>query len=143
GAVLLRELPRVVGALEVVRIRITLRAQRFQLLAPFCDHLVRVEQGSVRFVHGHSPCLRLAVMKSSRSPSSTDVVLSISILVRRSLISDWSSTYERIWWPQPMSVLLSSSACFSSFLLRSSSSYSRDFRSDIASARLRCCERSF
>src|ERR1700732_5011990 len=34
----------------------------------------------------YTPCLRLAPMKSSRSPSSTAFVLLISTLVRRSLI---------------------------------------------------------
>ncbi len=40
----------------------------------------------------HTPCFRLAAMKSSRSPSSTACVLPTSWLVRRSLIRDWSST---------------------------------------------------
>ena len=59
-------------------------------------------------------------MKSSRSPSSTACVLPISTLVRKSLMRDWSSTYERIWCPQPISVLVSSIACFSSLRLRNS-----------------------
>jgi len=40
----------------------------------------------------YTPCLRLAPMKSSRSPSSTAFVLLISTLVRRSLIRLLSST---------------------------------------------------
>ena len=48
-------------------------------------------------------------MKSSRSPSRTARVLLISTFVRRSFTRLWSSTYERIWWPQPTSVLLDSS----------------------------------
>src|SRR2546425_4065583 len=46
--------------------------------------------------HRYTPCFRLAAMKSSRSPSSTACVLPTSTLVRRSLMRDWSSTYERI-----------------------------------------------
>ena len=46
-----------------------------------------------------------AGMNSSRSPSSTERVLLISTLVRRSLMRELSSTYERIWWPQPISDL--------------------------------------
>jgi hypothetical protein len=45
----------------------------------------------------YTPCLRLAPMKSSRSPSSTAFVLLISTFVRRSLMRLLSSTYERIW----------------------------------------------
>jgi peptide chain release factor 2 len=40
----------------------------------------------------HTPCLRLAVMKASRSPSNTFWVLEISTLVRKSLMRLWSST---------------------------------------------------
>ncbi|EXI72116.1 MAG: hypothetical protein AW07_03392 [Candidatus Accumulibacter sp. SK-11] len=39
-----------------------------------------------------TPCLRLASMNWSRSPSSTPCVLPTSTLVRRSLIRDWSRT---------------------------------------------------
>ncbi|MNC96169.1 hypothetical protein D3C83_134640 [compost metagenome] len=42
-----------------------------------------------------------------------------------------------------MSVFASSIFCFASFCLRSSSSYNFAFSIAIASARLRCCERSF
>jgi hypothetical protein len=45
----------------------------------------------------YTPCLRLAPMKSSRSPSSTAFVLLISTFVRKSLMRLLSSTYERIW----------------------------------------------
>ncbi len=45
----------------------------------------------------HRPCLRLAAMNWSRSPSSTFWVAEVSTLVRRSLMRLWSSTYERIW----------------------------------------------
>src|ERR1051325_3334196 len=55
----------------------------------------------------------------------------------------WSSTYERIWWPQPTSVLESSSFCCSSFCLRISCSNRRERSICQASSRLRCCERSF
>src|SRR5262249_40289583 len=44
-----------------------------------------------------TPCFGLAVMNPSRSPSNTAWVLPTSMLVRRSLMRDWSSTYERIW----------------------------------------------
>jgi len=40
----------------------------------------------------YTPFLRLAVMKSSRSPSSTLCVSPFSTPVRRSLMRDWSST---------------------------------------------------
>src|SRR5690606_33557274 len=70
----------------------------------------------------HTPCFRLAWMKVSRSPSRTFWVLAISTLVRGSLMRLWSSTYERIWWPQPTSVLESSSFCCSAMRLRISSS---------------------
>jgi hypothetical protein len=40
----------------------------------------------------YTPCLRLAPMKSSRSPSSTAFVLLISTFVRRSLMRLLSST---------------------------------------------------
>jgi len=42
--------------------------------------------------HGHTPCLRLASMKGSRSPSSTFCVFDISTLVRKSLMRELSST---------------------------------------------------
>src|SRR3569623_183048 len=53
--------------------------------------------------------VELASMIGSRSPSNTAWGLPVSTPVRRSLMRDWSSTYERIWLPQPMSALLSSS----------------------------------
>jgi len=52
---------------------------------------------AVCWLFAYTPCLRLAPMKSSRSPSSTAFVLLISTFVRRSLIRLLSSTYERIW----------------------------------------------
>src|SRR5713101_5579216 len=121
---------------EIVGVGDPRGAQRLELLPALLDQLVV-------FFHFYTPCFRLAVMKSSRSPSSTAWVLPTSTPVRRSLMRDWSSTYERIWWPQPMSVLESSSACFWSSCLRISSSYSFDFSIAIASARFLCCERSF
>ena len=48
--------------------------------------------GADSVLHLQTPCLRLADMKSSRSPSSTACVLPTSWLVRRSLMRDWSST---------------------------------------------------
>ena len=59
---------------------------------------------------GQSPDFRLASINWSRSPSRTACVLRVSTLVRRSLIRASSRTYERIWLPQPISALLSSSA---------------------------------
>src|SRR5262249_27116453 len=74
-----------------------------------------------RIAH-YTPCLRLALMKSSRSPSRTRCVSPFSTPVRRSLMRDWSSTYERIWCPHSMSVLADASLSFSACRLRSSSS---------------------
>jgi len=61
-------------------------------------------------------------MKSSRSPSSTAWVAPFSTPVRKSLMRDWSSTYERIWWPHSMSVFSASSLECSAVRLRSYSS---------------------
>src|SRR5258706_14946274 len=111
-------------AAEVVRERLSRFAQPGKFRAALGDDLVLV--GLVRLLflvaHCQPPCFGLAVMKSSRSPSSTPWVLPISIPVRRSLMRDWSRTYERIWWPQPMSVLESSSLSCSAWRLRNSSS---------------------
>ncbi len=82
-------------------------------------------------------------MNWSRSPSSTFWVAEVSTLVRRSLMRLWSSTYERIWWPQPTSVFVASRACCCSMRLRISCSYMRERSICQASSRLRCCERSF
>src|SRR5262249_8851965 len=64
-----------------------------------------------------------ASMKASRSPSSTASAFPTSVLVRRSFTIRYGcSTYERIWWPKPMSVLpLVIAAIFSSCLRCSSS----------------------
>src|SRR5207253_3840651 len=104
-------------------------AQLVQFLAPLGDDLVLIHRfhGGLRrrllgVAHGHTPCFRLAVMKSSRSPSSTPCVLPISTPVLRSLMRDWSRTYERIWCPQPMSVLESSSLSCSAWRFLNSSS---------------------
>src|SRR5262249_55238274 len=128
-------------AAEVVRESGSACSQLGEPCAPLGDDLVLV-LALGRLAH-YTPCLRLALMNSSRSPSSTRWVSRLSTPVRRSLMRDWSSTYERIWWPHSMSVLAEASLSRSAWRLRSSSSYKRDFRSPIASARLRCCERSF
>src|SRR2546422_11080583 len=70
---------------EIVGVGDSRGAQRLQLLRALVDQLVV-------FFHFYTPCLRLVVMKSSRSPSSTDCVLPVSTPVRRSLMRDWSST---------------------------------------------------
>src|SRR5207249_5885253 len=70
---------------EIVGVGAPRGAQRLQLLPALLDQ-------PVVFFHFYTPCLRLAVMKSSRSPSSTDCVLPVSTPVRRSLMRDWSST---------------------------------------------------
>src|SRR5262245_61715667 len=91
----------------------------------------------------YSPCLRLASRNGSRSPSSTAVVLPISTLVRRSLMRDWSSTYERIWLPQLTSDLESSSTLAAALRLFTSSSYSFAFSCFHALSRFLCWLRSF
>src|SRR5882672_7832034 len=75
-----------------------------------------------RRVAHYTPCLRLALMNSSRSPSRTRCVSPFSTPVRRSLMRDWSSTYERIWWPHSMSVLVEASLSCWAWRLRSSTS---------------------
>src|SRR6185436_18287630 len=82
------------AAAEVVRIRVALCSQFFQLGPPLRDDLVLVRGFGWRFFavvvsHVYTPCLREALMKSSRSPSSTDWVSPLSTLVRRSLMRDW------------------------------------------------------
>ena len=57
-----------------------------ELLAPLFDQFVVV------VIHPYTPCFRLALMKSSRSPSSTVCVAPFSTPVRRSLMRDWSRT---------------------------------------------------
>src|SRR5690606_9198685 len=80
------ELAGEVLAAEVVGIGDVLGAQRPQLLPAFLDELVL-------FFHApYTPCLRLAVMKSSSSPSSTACVAPFPTPGRRSLMRDWSST---------------------------------------------------
>src|SRR6185503_9479672 len=92
-------------AAKVVRIGVALGAQRLQLRAALLDEFVVV----VVIVHRYTACFKLAVMKSSRSPSSTFCVAPFSTPVLRSLMRDWSSTYERIWWPHSMSVFCAAS----------------------------------
>ena len=80
-----------IGADEIVRVGRAALAQARELgTALGHDRMDRLDVARVRFGHGtgHTPCFRLALMNSSRSPSSTDCVLPISTLVRRSLIRD-------------------------------------------------------
>src|SRR5689334_1091081 len=70
----------------------------------------------------HSPAFREAFMKGSRLPSSTLLVSPISTPVRRSLMRDWSRTYERIWLPQLTSLLESSRTFDAALRLLTSSS---------------------
>src|SRR5262252_5913414 len=98
-------------AREIVRERGATLAHLGEARAPLGDDLVlvlAVFRRLVLVVH-YTPCLRLALMNSSRSPSRTRCVSPFSTPVRRSLMRDWSSTYERIWWPHSMSVLVDAS----------------------------------
>ena len=86
-------------ALEVVRERLAPLAQCGELRATLGDQVVLGRSGracarrlAAGIVFAHNPCFRLACKNTSRSPSSTAVVLPISTPVRRSLIRDWSST---------------------------------------------------
>ncbi len=57
------------------------------------DGAVHVEdQRALGLAHAPTPCFSEAEMKSSRSPSSTFLVLPVSKPVRKSLMRDWSST---------------------------------------------------
>src|SRR5690606_36155278 len=118
------QLARVRVAAEAVRVRDAARAQRVELRATLLDQVVVVVSHLVLFGFGadyqqiaapraplpqasllraamhYRPDFSDASMNSSRSPSSTAVVLPTSTPVRRSLMRDWSSTYERIWLPQ-------------------------------------------
>src|SRR5262245_45836881 len=101
-AVVALQLGSEVRAPKIVRKRIAGGAQLAELGAPLGDDLVVVARRFAVVLHDSAParvptpCFRLAVMKSSRSPSRTACVLPISTPVRRSLMRDWSSTYERI-----------------------------------------------
>jgi hypothetical protein len=52
---------------------------------------------AIRYCMLYKPCFRLATRYSSMSPSSTLSQSLRSMLVRKSLIREASSTYERIW----------------------------------------------
>ena len=81
GAVRGQQIRRQRVAAEPIRKGDAALAQLGELGAPFRDQVVVV-------VVTHKPCFRLACMNSSRSPSSTAVVLPISTSVRRSLMRD-------------------------------------------------------
>src|SRR3982751_456848 len=101
-------------------------ARGLRLLAPcrkLCAtlfHQLVVIGGISRIAH--RPAFKEASMKGSRLPSSTLLVSPISTPVRRSLMRDWSSTYERIWLPQLTSLLESSRTFAAALRLLNSSS---------------------
>src|SRR5207245_5850406 len=70
---------------EIVGVGAPRGAQRLQLLPALLDQ-------PVVFFHFYTPCLRLAVTKSSRSPSSADCAYPVSTPGPGPLLSDWSST---------------------------------------------------
>src|SRR6266852_7670545 len=79
-------------AAEVVREGGAALSQFGELRAPLRDELVFVLLQRLLGHRCYTPFFRLAVMKSSRSPSSTLCVSPFSTPVRRSLMRDWSST---------------------------------------------------
>ena len=79
-------------AAEVVREGGAALSQFGELRAPLRDYLVFVLLQRLLGHRCYTPFFKLAVMKSSRSPSSTLCVSPFSTPVRRSLMRDWSST---------------------------------------------------